>query len=72
MIRYFDAHAHIQFPQFDADREEVIARMKKEGVAALVVGTDYETSAAAVSRGGARQYMGKRRASSNRCDERNV
>ncbi|MEK7134522.1 MAG: TatD family hydrolase [Patescibacteria group bacterium] len=48
-IKYFDAHAHIQFPQFDADREEVIARMKKEGVAALVVGTDYETSAAAVS-----------------------
>ncbi len=49
MIRYFDAHAHIQFPQFDADREEVIARMKDAGVAALVVGTDYETSITAVA-----------------------
>lgn len=49
MIRFFDAHAHIQFPQFDADREEVIARMKKENVAALVVGTDFVTSVAAVA-----------------------
>ena len=48
-ITYFDAHAHIQFPQFDADRKEVIARMKESGIAALVVGTDYATSVAAVA-----------------------
>ena len=48
-IKFFDAHAHIQFPQFDADREEVIARMKESVAAALVVGTDYATSVAAVA-----------------------
>lgn len=56
-IKYFDAHAHIQFPQFDTDREEVIARMKKEGVAALVVGTDYATSAAAVALAKKHDYL---------------
>ena len=48
-IKYFDAHAHIQFPEYDEDRAEVIARMKDAGVAAVVVGTDYRTSVAAVS-----------------------
>ncbi len=47
-MKFFDAHAHIQLAQFDADREEVLARMQAAGVGALVVGTDFETSKAAV------------------------
>jgi len=47
-IKFFDAHAHIQFPQFDADRDKVIERMNEKKVAALVVGTDLATSIAAV------------------------
>ena len=47
-LKYIDIHSHLQFPQFDSDREEVIARMKKNGVGAIVVGTDFESSKKAV------------------------
>ncbi len=47
-IQWFDAHAHIQLEQFDVDRGEVLARMQTNGVGALVVGTDFETSKAAI------------------------
>lgn len=43
-MKYFDAHCHLQFPQYDADREAVLARMREAGVGAIVVGTDYQTS----------------------------
>lgn len=46
--KFFDVHSHIQFPDFDKDRFSVIERMKNEGVAALVVGTNAEYSAEAV------------------------
>ncbi len=47
-IKFVDIHSHIQFPEFDADREEVINRMKSSGVFSVVVGTDIETSKEAV------------------------
>ncbi len=47
--RYIDAHCHLQFPEYDADQEEVIARMREEGVGAIVVGTDLDSSRAAVA-----------------------
>ena len=47
--RYVDTHCHLQFPQYDADREEIIARMREEGVACIVVGTDEESSRRAVA-----------------------
>ena len=47
-IQYFDAHCHLQLSQYDADREEVIARMRQEGFAGIVVGTDFATSREAV------------------------
>lgn len=44
-----DTHAHIDFPQFDADREEVIERALAAGVGIIVnVGTDLATSQASV------------------------
>lgn len=47
-FQYIDIHTHLNFAAFDADREEVIARMKEEGVYAINVGTQKETSALAV------------------------
>lgn len=47
-MQYFDAHCHIQFPQYDEDREEVLARMSEAAVGGLVVGTDLESSQKAV------------------------
>lgn len=35
-----DAHAHLQFPEFDNDREEVIERIKKERMFCVNVGTN--------------------------------
>jgi TatD DNase family protein len=47
-MRYFDAHGHIQFPQFDTDREELIATMRTREVGGLVVGTELASSRRAV------------------------
>jgi TatD DNase family protein len=45
MNMYADVHCHLSFPDFDADREEVIARLRETGVELLVdPGTDAETS----------------------------
>jgi TatD DNase family protein len=44
-----DTHAHLDFPQFDADRRAVIARARAAGVRAIVnVGTDLVSSRRAV------------------------
>ncbi|HEY68398.1 MAG TPA: TatD family hydrolase [Thermoflexia bacterium] len=48
-MRLIDSHAHLNFPQFDADREAVIARARKAGLVAILnVGTDLASSRAAV------------------------
>src|SRR3989344_7342817 len=43
-LKYFDSHCHLHFPQFDADRDAVLARMKEKDMGAVSVGTDLETS----------------------------
>ncbi len=48
MAKYFDAHTHVQFAAFDEDRREVIKRAMKAGVSFINVGTQADTSAAAV------------------------
>jgi len=48
-VRYIDAHCHLQFEQFAQDRDEVIERMRVEGIAAIVVGCDLESSKQAVA-----------------------
>lgn len=45
---YFDAHTHIHFPVFDADRETVIKRAESSDVKMLCVGTQISSSASAV------------------------
>lgn len=46
---YFDIHSHLNFSQYDADREEVIRKMKEEKVWTITVGVDLETSKEAVA-----------------------
>ncbi|MDE2188348.1 MAG: TatD family hydrolase, partial [Patescibacteria group bacterium] len=47
-IRYIDIHGHINFDDYDADREAVIARAADAGVGMVAVGTDLETSRRAI------------------------
>lgn len=44
----FDSHCHLQFKAFDANRDEVIGRCLEKGMQMLTVGTQRDTSAAAV------------------------
>jgi TatD DNase family protein len=43
-IRYVDAHCHVQFEQYDYDREKIIEQMREQGVASIVVGVDLASS----------------------------
>ncbi len=45
---FFDAHTHVQFSAYDADREAVISRAKNTGVRFVNVGTQKDTSRRAV------------------------
>lgn len=47
-LQYLDTHAHLNLPQFDADRETVVARNQAEGVGVINVGTRRVTSQFAV------------------------
>lgn len=47
-LKYIDAHCHINFDDFDVDREAVIIRAREAGVGMIIVGTDREKSARAV------------------------
>ena len=46
-MKYFDAHCHVQFTAFDADREEIAAKMQEQEIGGLVVGCDAASSKAA-------------------------
>lgn len=48
MPRHFDIHSHLQDPQYDKDRGEVIERLKETETHTIVVGTDLEFSERAV------------------------
>ena len=45
---YVDLHCHLQFEDFDMDREEVIAEMKKNNVVGINVGVDEKSSRAGI------------------------
>jgi TatD DNase family protein len=47
-MKYIDAHCHLQFPHYDADREEIIEQMREQSIAGIVVGCDLESSKRAV------------------------
>jgi TatD DNase family protein len=48
-LSYIDVHSHIAFPVFDADRENILARMKENRVGAITVGVDLASSERAVA-----------------------
>ncbi len=43
-IDYIDIHGHVNFPEYDTDREDVIRRAHDAGVAMISVGTGLESS----------------------------
>jgi TatD DNase family protein len=47
-IRIIDAHTHMQFPEYDADRGAVIARAHEAGIGMINAGASLESSRAAV------------------------
>lgn len=49
MPEYFDTHSHLNFENFDPDRDEIIADLKKEGVWTVTVGTGVEDSRSAIA-----------------------
>lgn len=56
-IDYIDIHSHLYFKDFDSDREEVIARMKEQGIATISIGTGVETSQQSVDLAHAHENM---------------
>ncbi|OGG70072.1 hypothetical protein A3F27_03345 [Candidatus Kaiserbacteria bacterium RIFCSPHIGHO2_12_FULL_53_13] len=48
-MKYFDAHTHVNFAAYKDDREQTILRAKDAGVGMNVVGTQLDTSSAAVA-----------------------
>lgn len=57
MFKLIDAHTHLQFPQFDKDRESVIERALENRIGMINVGADKESSRRAVNL--AKKYKGK-------------
>ena len=49
MYNHIDIHSHLHFPDYDADREEIIAEMKKSGIGTITIGTGLETSKQAIA-----------------------
>lgn len=47
-FRLIDSHAHVQFPAFNDDREDVIARALESKVGIITVGTKFATSKSAL------------------------
>ncbi|MDP3727257.1 MAG: TatD family hydrolase, partial [bacterium] len=43
-FRIIDSHAHVQFPAYDQDRDNVIGRALAAGIGMVNVGTQYATS----------------------------
>ena len=48
MPKYFDIHSHLNFKDYDSDREEVIKRLRESDTDTIVIGTDLLSSQQAV------------------------
>ncbi|HTK33427.1 MAG TPA: TatD family hydrolase [Candidatus Paceibacterota bacterium] len=56
-FKYIDIHGHVNFPNYDQDREAVIERAQKAGVAMITVGTDVVTSTSALQLATSHEHM---------------
>jgi len=43
-MQFIDIHCHPNFPQYDEDRAEILAKMKTEKILGICVGADFKTS----------------------------
>lgn len=48
MPDYIDIHSHLNFPNFDIDRDEVIAKLKEQKISTITVGTSVADSKSAI------------------------
>ena len=48
MFKYFDAHSHLNLPEFDKDREEQIKKLESSRTGTVTIGVDKRTSGMAV------------------------
>ena len=55
-VRAIDCHGHLNFDNYDADRDEVVSRAKEAGVASIAVGVSAESSARAIELSGDGRY----------------
>ena len=49
ILKYFDAHSHVSFKDYDKDRDEVLSRMQEAQVGTITIGVDVESSKNAVA-----------------------
>src|SRR5437879_505970 len=50
MTIFYDTHAHLDFPDFEPDLEQVIARAQQAGIARIIsIGTDLDSSRRAIA-----------------------
>jgi len=47
-VKYIDAHCHLQFAQYDEDRDALAIEMQEEGIMGIAVGCDLDSSRKAV------------------------
>lgn len=47
-MKYIDIHCHLDSPEFDTDRSEILARMQAQEMGAITIGADLESSKRAV------------------------
>jgi TatD DNase family protein len=47
-MKYIDIHCHLDFKDYDTDRDEVLVRMKEGGIGAITIGADLQSSKRAV------------------------
>lgn len=47
-MKYIDIHCHLDFPDYEKDFQNVLARMREMGVGAITIGADLENSKRAV------------------------
>jgi TatD DNase family protein len=56
-FKLFDSHCHLYMPQFDEDREQVLTRMRENGMGAVVIGVDYASSRQALELAKQRDFL---------------
>lgn len=58
MTNYADVHCHLSFPEFDADRDETIVRLKAAGVGIVIdPGTDVASSRRSIELAGKHEFI---------------